>query len=415
MQQGYNLSAHPRLLCYRSITGCVEYTKIAIDVPRISIQSIARANDVEWSPPTASVRDYVILGFVPERPDTVLVIRNPLRLGRAHDQIEARYEAVMDISTAVCWTFNIRHTGIISIRSYWQIPIEEYRTMTSCSSAFIRSKNEFVQVSGYCPDRESTSGTIRFRSTNNFLGPDQQAESDVEAICSSTEIPSAVTCFAHSTKYITVLLRTRCIFFHSSPISSCSPQNSFWTHDTDSISRSMYLIFEFDIFVEQLLTKQNSPFGNNDSARWTYHAKLDTRDREVRQRQFMAVCKTRGHDLNLDHGSVFLVGVLGDDSRSILLLTLFVNPIPDIGQRNCLVLDGKRWKLAQKSENDPDKVLQTVMNQIFEAPKHDCRVTCLHDSVHTKVMAAYEADGTKSLDLIEGEYFHITAANWDDY
>ncbi|CCG84108.1 protein of unknown function [Taphrina deformans PYCC 5710] len=403
-----------RTVLARSLGSKWDHTHLPVSVvelPQIEISALVDANAADSS---INVRNHVILGFVPDRPDTLLVIRNPLRL--APDR-GLSSEVSANIYSTSFWTINFHNLKIISSRSSWAMPAEEFQTLTSCSSAFVVSANKFFQVTCFCPDHEQDSGTIKLLSMRINAPWVPNHWHDVGAACSSTEIVSAVTCFAHGPEYVTVLLRTRCIFFlmgRQQPIDSPSP---FWTTDYDinGAKNCAVRAFEFDIFVEQLLTKQKKPFGHNQSAKWSYVTVLDTRDPRESLWQAKSACEQRHHRMNLANGSIFFVGVLGDDLRSILLLTVLIDPTAiEDGYRDHIVLEGKRWTLAEPTTEHPHQVLSRVIDQIHKLPKHDCGITCRRPENDTTVLATYEPNGPKSLQIIKGQYWHITGAAWNN-
>lgn len=409
----------------RSLGSQVSFTRVP-PLPKVHTQLLESAVR-----PDIAIRDHVILGFLPGFPNILVTIRNPRRLGIAH--VDGYMESTM-VNTACLLAIDPGRHVIVSAWSSWSMPSAYYKNLTKSFTAVSGPQNRLVQVLCFCLDREEGSGTVMCRTIQSLPPRSQQDRSEewdaptTESTCSTTELGMADVCFSRVERYVVVLLRTRCIFFLQDSVGPLTARprskNPCWTDETGDAAQTggAVLVFELDIFVEQLLTKQGHVLGHGDASGWHYYAVFDPRPRSQVRDMILSVSARRGHNLSAERGSVFLLGVLGDDARSVLVLTLFLDPLAlgaedgDADQKDFLVFDAKRWHLAEEAPTEEaTQVLQRAIEQIHKsAARHDCSTTCDHGAGGTTVLATYESEGTASVKEIEGSYWTISGTDWDD-
>lgn len=140
----------------------------------------------------------------------------------------------------------------------------------------------------------------------------------------------------------------------------------------------------------------------------------------------------KGVTLKLDRGIVFTLAVLTADLGSLLVLTLFVDPMwAPCGQEGLVadesvsVLEAKRWRLSSSPDDttttsEPvdirrrlDRAVQKIHPTQQTGP-HDCKATktCGGGDTARYVLATY--DPHRSVSLIEGDYMHISGEGWNN-
>lgn len=327
------------------------------------------------------------------------------------------------MNVSYLWHFDPASLKLDSVAFGMPVRYDQYRTLVRATSAIIKDPHSaLIQVFNYCSDMSEGEGQVEVSYTSQFTC--DQARRCRYATCSTVEASNAVTCYAKSQYYTAALMSTRCLFFLTSePVGELSiGGNSCWTDDVECVDAAGRVhILEIDVFVEQLMQNQRHPFGLGVSSGWRYLLSYDPRGRDHLQGLVRLAEETRGHKVLPDRGLNLVVCVMADDSRSILLMTLFIDPTStNTTFKNCLVLDAKRW-LLKRPMSAHDNHFLVMCNAIKQGygiqyqRSHDCASLCsdAHQQSGTHVLPLYEPDGVSSLEIIESEYWKISGRDWN--
>lgn len=378
------------------------------------------------------LRDFIILGFVPRRPWLFVSVLKPA----ASCVMTTQTSPIVESSehSLVIWSLAASKHAERHVQEVWRLYMHEslpYIDLHLVATAFRQVEHGqgqvMLQVMSFVhADHNSdtaSSGLFEFRCLS--LPGDDLTRQNEDCACqkymrfSSIEARWAQVCFAHAGDYVSVLLLSRCIFLFDQDYEASKPsKNAYWaiegSMDAD-VPQTLpdARVLEIDLYIEALVGQQRKPFGYRPSA-WQYLCTYHPNPQDVIRDQ------SRGHKLDAARGTVIVVAVMAEDSTTVMLVTLFIDPVARRESKehftDVLTLAAKTWRL-QRPMTESREVLEGLITQQAGIPiKHACAVHCAtsHRKNESHVLATFESDATQSLDLIEGEYWNLSGKDWSN-